>query len=162
MDTRILLATKLARMGIDDDKIVQVLRIVESTKAEAPAPAPAAAAARDASHDVATKPSAAIVATPVKYDRRSRAYLPLFERIRQHCQINGPTQDTALGFCQRFPAEFKGSRAAFAPPENARGFAQVIQRHSGVFGGVRFTKVPSLPERPGRGGATCMYRAEVA
>jgi hypothetical protein len=120
-----------------------------------PKPATAPAALFDVT------PSARTTASPAS-DDRSNSYRPLFEKIRAHCAANGPTDDTARGFCERFPEEFKLSRANLTHPANARGFAQVIEAHRGVFGGVRFTKLPTVPPRHGRGAAVTLYRAEVA
>ncbi len=127
MDTRILQATTLARMGLDDDQIGQVLRIGERiTPVAAPAPAP-----RSHQHAAHT----------------NRRYAPLLAAMRadvvRAMNAGGEVVSTLRDMTAPHEELLKMAAPNPGSPTSLRGLASVvgmaILRHGGVVGGLRFT-----------------------
>lgn len=167
MDSKMVMVSALARAGFDDAQISKVLEVAQPRGFRFEA---APAVVREVSNERHVErhverplpPQSRAVTPMVSDDGRSNVYRPLVEKIRAHCAANGPTEDTARGFCDRFPEEFKLSRVHLTNAPNARGFSQVIDRSGGVFAGVRFTKLPPEADENGRIAKVLRYRAEVA
>lgn len=160
MDTRILQATTLARMGLDDDQIAQVLRIKEIAKTDAPAvdAAPLFAPARGQQRQ--TEPKG-----------RARHYVELLAAIRRKVLASGPVEASARDLCSQNRDEWMQARRAMKKDDGAResahGLAGVITHarwaSDGIVGRVRFTflRFDHGKDNSRRGGnGTAIYRVE--
>ena len=135
MDTRILQATTLARIGLDDDQIAQVLRFKERAKVDAPAvnAAPLFASARD------QQPQ-----PPLRYDGPNyKRYVPLLDAMRVDVvKAGGVVISTLRGMTAPHDALLRMSAPNPADPSRMRGLASLVgwarSERGGVIGGMKF------------------------
>ena len=137
MDTRIIQATTLARMGLTDDQISQVLRIGEQSASTPPAPSTAAPAPLPGANDAARR-SYSVTA------RANKRYAPLLAAMRADVvRAGGFVVSTLRDMTAPHEALLKSAAPNPGSPTSLRGLASLVgnarTRWGGVVGGMRFT-----------------------
>ncbi len=136
MDTQILQATTLARMGLTDDQIAQVLRIgVQSASAAPPSAAPTAPSL---SANDAARRSYSVTA------RANKRYSPLLIAMRDDVvKAGGFVVSTLRDMTAPHEALLKSAAPNPGSPTSLRGLASLVgnarTRWGGVVGGMKFT-----------------------
>lgn len=136
MDTQILQATTLARMGLTDDQISQVLRI-GAQSASAPLPGAAAPAPPLSASDAARR-SYSVTA------RANKRYAPLLAVMRDDVvKAGGFVVSTLRDMTAPHESLLKSAAPNPGSPTSLRGLASLVgnarTRWGGVVGGMRFT-----------------------